>query len=142
MRTSFLIFLVPLFSLSSDQYTANYIIISFVSRLHQFRVCSSIHHIGAYFLIICSFGLYEYPCVTSYDLMLLLGNMNTLDLVIMCLFSRFLYLTRSIYFTGLSDGVSVYVYSQYAYLFYRYFKPHIYLFNLIFILYEYSYVGS
>ena len=25
---------------------------------------------------------------------------------------------------------------------YRYFKPHVYLFNLIFILYEYSFVGS
>lgn len=42
--------------------------------------------------------------------------MGTLGHVIMCPLSRFLYHTRSIYFTGLSDGVSVYVHGQYAHL--------------------------
>jgi len=68
-----------------------------------------------------------------------------LDLVIMCLLSRFLYLTRSIYFTGLSDGVSVYVYGQYAHLSFRYFEPPRFIFSNLYDLlwlYEYSFVGS
>ena len=57
-----------------------------------------------------------------------------LDLVIMCFFSRFLYLTRSIYFTGLSDGVSVYVYGQYAHLSFRYFEPPRFIFSNLYDL--------
>ena len=69
--------------------------------------------------------------------------MDTLGHVIMCLLSRFLYLTRSIYFTGLSDGVSVYVFGQYAHLSLDTLNLHVYLSNLYSLwLYEYSFVGS
>ena len=92
------------------------------------KICSSIHHIGVYLLIICSFGLCEYPCVTSYDRMLLVGKHEHLYTSWSCTISHgFFSLTRPIYFTGLSDGVSVYVYGQYAYLFFRYLEPHVYL---------------
>ena len=58
-----------------------------------------------------------------------------LDLVIMCLLSRFLYLTRSIYFTGLSDGVSVYVHGQYAHLSLDTLNLHVYL-SILYNLYD------
>ena len=82
-------------------------------------------------------GLCEYPCVTSYDLMLLVGNMNTFRPR-----DHVSYLTVS--FPSQDPSISlVYIrwrfYGQYAYLFYRYFKPHVYLF---FNLYKYSFVGS
>ena len=82
-------------------------------------------------------GLCEYPCVTSYDLMLLVGNMNTFRPR-----DHVSYLTVS--FPSQDPSISlVYIrwrfYGQYAYLFYGYFKPHVYLF---FNLYEYSFVGS
>ena len=58
-----------------------------------------------------------------------------LDLVIMCLLSRFLYLTRSIYFTGLSDDVSVYVHGQYTHLSLDTLNLHVYL-SILYNLYD------
>ena len=53
----------------------------------------------------------------------------------MCPLSRFLYLTRSIYFTGLSDGVSVYVHGQYAHLSLDTLNLHVYL-SILYNLYD------
>lgn len=61
--------------------------------------------------------------------------MDTLGHVIMCLLSRFLYLTRSIYFTGLSDGVSVYVHGQYAHLSLDTLNLHVFL-SILYNLYD------
>jgi len=55
--------------------------------------------------------------------------------VIICPLSRFLYLTRSIYFTGLSDGVSVYVHGQYAHLSLDTLNLHVYL-SILYNLYD------
>jgi len=64
--------------------------------------------------------------------MLLLGNMNTLDLVIMCLSHGF-FISHDPYISlVLSDGVYVYVYGQYAHLSFRYFEPPRLSFNIIF----------
>ena len=58
--------------------------------------------------------------------------------------SRFLFPHKThLFHWFISDGVSVYMHVANTPIFlYRYFKPHVYLFNLIFILYEYSFVGS
>ena len=62
-------------------------------------------------------------------------DIDTLDHVIMCPLSRFLYLTRSIYFTGLSDGISVYVHGQYAHLSLDTLNLHVYL-SILYNLYD------
>lgn len=90
-------------------------------------LCSSIHHIGAYFLIICSFGLYEYPCVTSHSLNAVSSNVNDL----LTTWSRstshdFLSLTRPIYPLVYIIRWRFYIFGQYAHLFFKLFKPHVF----------------